>query len=73
LPPRLPFARYCHSWPTCPFACLLACLLACLQVFEFQPDPGLQGIAFERPDLLEALKDLGGLTMPLVTFLSPNQ
>ncbi|GAB4820093.1 hypothetical protein N2152v2_007139 [Parachlorella kessleri] len=29
------------------------------QVFEFQPDPGLQGIAFERPDLLEALKDLG--------------
>ena len=28
-------------------------------MFEFQPDPGLQGIAFERPDLVEALKDLG--------------
>lgn len=36
--------------------CAVPC---CPQVFEFQPDPGLQSIAFERPDLLEAFRDLG--------------
>ena len=30
-----------------------------MQVFEFQPDPGLQTIAFERPDLVEAVRELG--------------
>lgn len=29
------------------------------QVFEFQPDPGLQTIRFERPDLVEAVRELG--------------
>lgn len=29
------------------------------QLFEFQPDPGLQSIAFERPDLAEAARELG--------------
>lgn len=33
--------------------------LTSLQVFEFQPDPGLQTIAFERPDLVEAVAELG--------------
>jgi len=30
-------------------------------VFEFQPDPGLQTIQFERPDLVEAVQELGEL------------
>ncbi len=28
-------------------------------MFEFQPDPGLQTIEFERPDLEEVLRDMG--------------
>lgn len=32
-----------------------------IQVFEFQPDPGLQTIQFERPDLVEAVRELGEL------------
>jgi len=51
----------------CPLGCLLLlCHLpplplpcSALQVFEFQPDPGLQTICFARPDLEEAVRELG--------------
>ena len=37
----------------------LLLLPALPQVFEFQPDPGLQTIRFERPNLVEAVRELG--------------
>ena len=46
--------------PCCPTLCCPTPLLP-LQVFEFQPDPGLQTIQFERPDLVEAVRELGEL------------